>query len=45
MDSLVWMVFRESQESLVRLLMVVLESLGRRVNVGLMGQMVCQDCR
>jgi hypothetical protein len=45
MDSLVWMVSRDSQESLVRSLMVVLASLGKRENLVSTGRMVCLDCQ
>jgi hypothetical protein len=45
MDSVDWMVSKESQENLVWLLMAVLVSQGRRVNVGSTGRMVCQDCQ
>jgi hypothetical protein len=45
MESLVWMVSRESQENLVRSLMVVLESLDKGVNLASTRRMVSLDCR
>jgi hypothetical protein len=43
MVCLVWMVSRESLESRVGLLMVFVEKLGKRVNVGSTGAVVFQD--
>jgi hypothetical protein len=44
-ESLVWMVSRESQESLVESLTVVLESLDKGENLVSTRRMVCLDCR